>query len=262
MERLGAMVDVQPMTTDPDAVADSLIDEILAVPTASAPNESADPLPLPAMPGVGVLPGPGTGGGGGEGGGSGGGEGQGIGAGTEFFGAKERATSFVYVIDRSSSMTNRGSIDMAKRELLASLRRLPDDARFGVVFYNERATPFLDAAGQPRMMPADAANKGRFESRLADIPADGGTNHVDALMAAYAMQPEVIFFLTDADDMTDREAEQLIRAAGPIRIQAIEFGLGPDSGLSVPLRTLANATGGGYRYINMMTFAGERFSRD
>ncbi|WP_152052396.1 VWA domain-containing protein [Tautonia marina] len=262
MERLGPMVDVQATTTDPNALADSLIDEILATPTAATPNENADPLPLPEMPGVGVLPGPGTGGGGGDGGGSGGGQGQGIGAGTEFFGAKERATSFVYVIDRSASMTNRSSIDMAKRELLASLRRLPADARFGVVFYNERANPFLDAAGQPRLMPADSANKARFESRLAAIPADGGTNHVDALLAAYAMKPEVIFFLTDADDMTDREAEQLIRAAGSIRVQAIEFGIGPDSGLSVPLRTLANATGGGYRYINVMTFAIGRFSSE
>jgi hypothetical protein len=54
--------------------------------------------------------------------------------------------------------------------------------------------------------------------------------------------------------MTDREAELLIEAAGRIRIQAIEFGIGPDTGLSVPLRTLANATGGSYRYINVMTF--------
>jgi hypothetical protein len=68
------------------------------------------------------------------------------------------------------------------------------------------------------------------------------------------MAPEVIFFLTDADQMTDREAELLIEAAGRIRIQAIEFGIGPDTGLSVPLRTLANATGGSYRYINVMTF--------
>ncbi|QDV35138.1 vWA domain-containing protein [Tautonia plasticadhaerens] len=251
MQRLGAAPAVE-AAANPDDLADSLVDEILALPAASDP--SADPLPLPELPGIGVLPGPGTGGGGGEGGGSGGGRGEGIGAGTEFFGAKERATSFAYVIDRSASMTNRGSIDIAKRELLASLRRLPPDARFGVIFYNEKPTPFLDASGNPSLMPATSGNKSRFETRLAATPADGGTNHVDALMASFRMHPEVIFFLTDADQMTDREAELLIESAGRIRIQAIEFGIGPDTGLSVPLRTLANATGGSYRYIDVMTF--------
>ena len=250
MRQLGAASAVE--AAAPDDLADALVDQILALPAAADP--SADPLPLPEMPGIGVLPGPGTGGGGGEGGGSGGGRGEGIDAGTEFFGAKERATSFAYVIDRSASMTNRGSIDIAKRELLASLRRLPPDARFGVIFYNEKPAPFLDPSGEPSLMPATSQNKARFESRLAATPADGGTNHVDALTAGFRMQPEVIFFLTDADQMTDREAELLIEAAGRIRIQAIEFGIGPDTGLSVPLRTLANATGGSYRYIDVMTF--------
>ena len=109
-----------PTATTSEAMADALVDQILAVPAAADPN--AEALPLPAAPGIGVLPGPGTGGGGGEGGGSGGGKGLGLGAGTEFFGAKERATSFAYVIDRSASMTNRGSIDIAKRELLSSLK--------------------------------------------------------------------------------------------------------------------------------------------
>ena len=251
MLRVGS-ADAPPPSADSEAVADALIDEILALPAAANPD--VEPLPLPELPGIGALPGPGTGGGGGEGGGSDGGEGRGIGAGTEFFGAKERADSFAYVIDRSASMTNRGSIDIAKAELLSSLRRLPPDAKFGVVFYNEKPTTFADASGARRLMPADAANKARIETRLNELDADGGTNHVDALISAFGLGPEVIFFLTDADQMTDREAEELIESAGRIRVQAIEFGIGPDTGLSVPLRTLANATGGSYRYINVMTF--------
>ena len=103
-------------------------------------------------------------------------------------------------------------------------------------------------------MPATQTNKARFRSRLSGIDADGGTDHVDALPAGFRLKPEVIFFLTDADQMNDREAEQLAHEAGPIRIQAIEFGVGPDTGLSVPLRSLATATGGSYRYIDVMTF--------
>jgi hypothetical protein len=245
--------------TPADAIAEAIVDDILAMPSpATPPSQPPPPTDLTALSapsaGVGTVPGQGTGGGGGQGGGSGGGTGLGLGAGTEFFGARERASSFAYVIDCSSSMTNRNSLGIAKRELLASLRRLPPDARFGVVFYNERPTPFLDPAGKPQLMPATAQNKGRFEDRLSVISPDGGTDHVDALLAAFEMKPEVIFFLTDADLMTDREANDLSAAAGPIRIQAVEFGVGPDTGSSVPLRSLATATGGTYRYIDVMTF--------
>src|SRR5918993_522688 len=82
-------------------------------------------LPGPQSGGVGVLPGPGLGGGGGSGGGSGGGVGRGVGPGTEFFGARERAGSFAYVIDCSGSMATRNALDVAKRELLGSLGQLP-----------------------------------------------------------------------------------------------------------------------------------------
>ncbi|CAN5646995.1 hypothetical protein BH23PLA1_BH23PLA1_10760 [soil metagenome] len=236
----------------PDPAADALLEEIL--PVQPAPDPSTRALPGPIDLGIGVLPAPGSGGGGGEGGGSGGGQGRGLGAGAEFFGARDRASSFVYVIDRSNSMTNRNSMEIAKGELWASLSRLPADAEFGIVFYNERATPFTNAQGQARMMPATQENKSRVQARLQQVQADGGTNHIEALRAGFAMKPEVIFFLTDADDMNDREAERLARESGPIRIQAIEFGIGPDSGLTVPLRALAQTTGGSYRYIDVMTF--------
>jgi von Willebrand factor type A domain len=227
-----------------ETAADALLSEILPTPAAS--DAALPALPGPAASGIGELPGPGTGGGGGSGGG--------VGPGTAFFGARERAGSFAYVIDCSGSMINRGSLAVAKRELLASLDRLPPDARFGVVFYNERPTVFTDSAGVARLLPATAAHKERVRSRLARIAADGGTNHVAALRAGFALRPEVLFFLTDADLMTLREAEQLVAAAGTTRIQAIEFGTGPDAGVSIPLRTLATTTGGSYRYIDVTTF--------
>ena len=68
-------------------------------------------------------------------GGSGGGLGRGIGPGTEFFGAREHGHSFAYVIDCSGSMGLRNSLEVAKRELLASLNQLPPDARFSVIWF-------------------------------------------------------------------------------------------------------------------------------
>lgn len=227
----------------------ALLSEILP----AAPDAAPRALPGPETSGV-VLPGQGPGEGGGSGGGSGGGVGRGSGPGTAFFGARERAGSFAYVIDCSGSMATRGSLNVAKRELLASLEQLPPDARFGVVFYNVRPIVFTDSAGRAGLMPATAASKERVRSRLTQIVADLGTNHMDALRAALALRPEVIFFLTDADLMTRRDAEQIIAEAGSIRIQAVEFASGPDAGVTIPLRTLAAATGGSYRYIDVTTF--------
>ncbi|MGE3819616.1 MAG: hypothetical protein AB7I30_09290, partial [Isosphaeraceae bacterium] len=110
------------------APADALIAEILPAPVNSEAVQQA--LPGPRTSGFGLYPGPGsgTGGGGGSGGGTGGGIGRGHGPGTEFFGTRDNARSFAYVIDCSGSMASRASLDVAKRELISSLNQLAPDA--------------------------------------------------------------------------------------------------------------------------------------
>jgi hypothetical protein len=242
-----------------DAEADALLAEALPAPTAADPNERA--LPGPLLTGPGVLPGPGAGGGGGSGGGSGGGVGKGVGPGTEFFGAREQATSFVYLIDRSGSMADHAALDVAKRELIASLTQLPPDVKVGVILYNQATVVLPDATGRPGMMPANAANKARLRSLLARIDPNDNTDQMVALRRALDLHPEVVFFLTDAQGMTNHDAESIADEAGPTRIQCIEFGIGPDPGISNPLRKLAIATNGSYRYIDVQNFPATRVTR-
>ena len=75
-------------------------------------------------------------------------------------------------------------------------------------------------------MSATAANKARVRSQLATIVPDGGTDHMSALRMALALKPEVIFFLTDADLMTNGDVNEILAEAGTTRIQAVEFGRG------------------------------------
>ena len=133
---------------------------------------------------------------------------------------------------------------VAMRELLASLSQLPPDAQFAIVFYNLNPTLLDDAAGREGLMPATAQNKARVRSRLATIAPEGGTDHIKALRTALALRPEVIFFLTDADLMSKSDAESIHADAGNTRIQAVQFGIGPDLGTTLPLRNLATSTGG------------------
>jgi hypothetical protein len=255
-----ALAEVAP-PTDPAAAAsptpapaDALLSEILPAPAASS-EAVRQALPGPQTSNLGLEGSPGTGGGGGSGGGFGGGVGRGIGPGTEFFGARENATSFAYVIDCSGSMATRGSLEVAKRELTSSLHRLAPDAKFAVIFYNLHATVFADPQGQRGLMAATADNKTRVGHQLAQVVPDGGTDHMLALRAALTLRPEVIFFLTDADLMTGSDASAIQAEAGATRIQAVEFGRGvelsPDTN---PLRRLATSTGGTYRYIDVTRF--------
>ncbi len=241
-------------TATRDPAAETLLAEILP---SSLPNPQETPqraLPGPLTAGQGIIPGSGSGGGGGAGGGSGGGAGRGVGPGTQFFGARDHAHSFMYVIDCSGSMTTRNSLEIAKRELLASVSQLPPDAQFAVIFYNLQARMLRDSQGHPGLMAATAANKGRMQTQLAAIPPDGGTNHMLALRKALELKPEVIFFLTDAEDMTRADVDEILTEVGPTHIHAVEFGSGTDLGQRSALGRLATKTGGTYLYIDVSQF--------
>jgi hypothetical protein len=176
------------------------------------------------------------------------------GAATEFFGARERAGSFAYVIDSSGSMATRNSLDVAKSELLASLEKLTPDARFGVLFYSTKIIDPVVLDGKPSLVVATAANKELARTGIGTIVPDGGSDHMLALRAALALHSEVIYFLTDADQMTNDEVTDILAKAGTTRIHCVEFGRGIDIGGSGPLRRLARATSGSYRYIDVTRF--------
>ena len=237
-----------------EAANDALKTLLQDVLPEAAASETLAPAPTSST-GLGVLPGLGVGGESGEGGGSSGGRGPGLGAGTEFFGVQDRARSFAYVIDTSGSMARNQALSVAKAELLASLNKLNEQTSFGLVLYNLRATFFSSL-----LQPATAARKEQVVRHLREVQPFGGTDHIAALKAGLTLKPEVIFFLTDADLMTESEVQEILREVGSTRIQAIELGVGPDLRRSNPLKTLAASTGGSYRYLDTNQFAQGRGS--
>ncbi len=241
-----------PSRPSTDPAADALLSEIL--PTRDLPDLDARTVPGPSTSALGLVETNSRGDAGGRGGGQGGGIGSGVGPGTEFFGMRDRGGSYAYVIDCSGSMTARGSLDVAKHEMLASLGQIPPEARFAVVFYNLDARIFADPTGREGLMAATGSNKARVRAQLAAVRPDGGTDHMKALRAALLLRPEVLFFLTDADLMSRQDVAEILQVVGKTRIQAVEFGLVGGLNGSEPLRSLARATGGSYRYIDVRTF--------
>src|SRR5579875_2934925 len=116
------------------------------------------------------------------------------------------------------------------------------------------ARMLTDPMGNKGRMAATGVNKARIRAQLATIVPDGGTDHMAALRAALALKPEVIFFLTDADLMTNSDVNEILSEAGTTRIQAVEFGRGANLGERTPLRRLAATTGGAYLYIDVSQF--------
>jgi hypothetical protein len=166
---------------------------------------------------------------------------------TAFFNVPARGRTIVYVIDRSQSMGANGDLTIAKRELEASLERLPVGTRFQVIAYNRSAEP-LHLSGQPELLIASPDSVRQAIARIGRLDAEGGTDHLAALKRALALHPDAIYFLTDADDLLPEQVWAVtVRNQGRTVIHAID--LNPLRGAASPLDLLARQNGGQYRAV-------------
>jgi len=169
-----------------------------------------------------------------------------------FFQVPAHGQSIVYVIDRSVSMALNGGLAAAKRELLASLEQLPPTARFQVILYNRAAVP-LTVSGQTGLLPAGDETRREVARVLAPVLGEGGTDHLQALKCALRLQPDVIFLVTDADDLTPEQVRLVTRLNGNHTIiHAIELRSRPSPPAGSPLQVLAQNNHGSYRSIDLL----------
>lgn len=172
---------------------------------------------------------------------------------TGVFGIEAVGQKFVYVFDRSASMSlhNGGPLAAAKTQLLGSLQDLGRTNQFQIVFYNDRLTLFDDSG---RLVFGTDDQKRRAIRFVHSMSADGATRHEEALAAALRMGPDVIFFLTDADhpQLSEAQLARLERLnGGAAQIHTIEFGFGPSYGPRNFLQKLADLNRGQYVYVDV-----------
>ena len=237
-----------PLTSENDAgppiSIDSIVSDLVGNQTGSAENGS----------GLDGSAGNGLSGDGGSANGSGRGAGKGNKSKADFFGLVGSGSSFAYVMDRSDSMNSYEGAPLryAKRELLKSLESLNEYNQFQVVFYNDSLSPM-----SARMIFATESNKNRAANFIRNMPGDGGTAHLPALRQALAMSPEVLFFLTDADDPRLSSAQlldiQRLTEISKTTIHTVQFNLGPAANDGSWIRKLAEMNRGTYKYIDVTT---------
>ena len=170
-----------------------------------------------------------------------------------FFGSPSKGTRFVFVIDRSASMGH--ALPIAKAELLATLEKLPPNAEFQVICYDLDPQIVLDAQNRQTLLPATAENKQRTARFLDKLAAEGGTDHLAALRRALTLNPQVIYFLTDADELKPQQVRELtvLNQRGPNAcIHCIELSLNVEYRTDKPMRVLARENRGEYRIIDLL----------
>ncbi|HEY7313379.1 MAG TPA: hypothetical protein VH643_28780 [Gemmataceae bacterium] len=158
------------------------------------------------------------------------------------------AGSVVYVLDRSMSMGIGDKLDLACRELLASLRRLPPSARFQIICYSSFAAP-LAINNRIGLLSAEPANIQAAARVLQTITASGNSNHADALRRGLALSPDVIYLITDADNLPDEEIEAATRGNSVTAIHIVELTHRRAARTDGPLARLARVNGGTYRRV-------------
>ncbi len=170
-------------------------------------------------------------------------------AATEFFGIGGYGQTFVYVVDASGSMNQRGKFDRACYELLQSIEQLASDQRYYVIFYNDSAYPMN--ADEPVF--AIEKELSRTVRWVNDAVADGGTFPLPALLVALSLRPDAIYFLSDGqfDPLTVHELKMRNRPTKRVRMRQIPIHTIAfvDRGTVGLMRTIARNSGGEFRFV-------------
>jgi hypothetical protein len=140
-----------------------------------------------------------------------------------------------------------GGLSAARREVLACLERLPESTRFQVILYNREAMP-LRLGGRTEMVPATEEARREAHLLLVGVRAEGSTNHLEAFHRALAFSPDLILFVTDADDLTPDQVRAVTQMnAGRSVIHTIEVNRQRTERGDGPLSLLAHCNGGTFR---------------
>lgn len=173
---------------------------------------------------------------------------------TAFMNIVGNGQSFVYVIDVSSSMSNGGRLDLARSQLKSSLRLLKANQRFQVLFYNEFTTP-MKLRNRPAkdMYAATTVQVQLAEQEIDRVTASSGTEHLQPLLHALRLEPDVIYFLTDGDQpRLSRSDLATVRRENrsDAQIHVIEFASGAKETRELSwLQLLASQSHGKYSYV-------------
>ena len=165
-----------------------------------------------------------------------------------FFGSKVSAVDYVFVIDNSNSMTQ-GRFETALNELLKAVGQLTARQRFYVIFYSDTAYPLFHPKPATELVNATGRNKQRLKSWLGTVQLCLKTNGKEAIAAAFALDPDVIFVLGDGA-FTDK-ASAFFASRPQKKIPLHTLGMEVKDKDAAGFQKLAKSNGGTYKDVGV-----------
>jgi hypothetical protein len=170
-------------------------------------------------------------------------------SGPTFFGIGGKARGarrIVYVVDRSGSMYE--TMDGVKTELKRSIKSLRRSQRFHIIFYNDIQNP---EENPPRkLVSATTARKQEAFEFIDGVQAAGSTNPLSAIKRAFAVKPDLIYFLSDGVIPMAAEVLNVLDRLNPdrkVRVFTIAY---VDRHGAELLETIAREHRGEFKYVS------------
>lgn len=168
-----------------------------------------------------------------------------------FVGSSSNAVRVVYVCDASGSMIK--VFTGLQRQLRMSIDQLRIPQQFGVITFNE----VTNSLGN-QLLLATPENKRKANEFIQKQIAQNGTKPASAIAQAFALEPQLIFVLTDGFDQGDPAAilEQFrkLNRDKKVKINTILLRSIEDPELVRLLKTIASENGGTYREVEQQDF--------
>lgn len=169
-----------------------------------------------------------------------------------FFGSKQTASRFVFVIDNSLSMT-KGRFETALNELAKTIMQLSPKQSFYIIFYSDTAYGLFHPQTYDDLIPATPRNKSLALQWLTTVELCLRTDAAEAIQMAYALAPDVIFVLGDGaftdNDKVVRVVNSLSAESRLITVHTLGMEVNQDAARK--LMFLSKASGGTYHNVGV-----------
>jgi len=172
--------------------------------------------------------------------------GDGMYAAVNFFGTKSNGRRFVFVVDNSNSM-GRGKYETALDEMLKSVNVLSPKQQFYVIFFSDTAYRMFHPQPAERAVPATPEYKEKLRIWLYNTQMCLRTKGLEAMQAALALRPDVIYILGDGA-FTDDTAK-FLTAPHQRRVVINTFGMEVNDKGRKELQRIAKANDGTYKAV-------------
>ncbi len=172
------------------------------------------------------------------------------GAAPSFFRVGAPGRRIVFLVDGSASMGMNDALRTACAALKESVRKLSVGTKFQIIIYNDHAPVLITRF--PKWLETTPEIILEVEDQLDRQIAQGSTEHEGALRKAFYLEPDVVYFLTDADDLEPRHVG-LVNQLNTRRaaVHTIELNTRNRLRKDMPLQLIARQNRGTYQAVDL-----------